>query len=759
MLHAKRVGGRADPPGHRTALARGRWYDLTARAVAVFSLVFAAGYIVWRWTHTLNTDALWFSLPLVLAESYGLLTAFFYVFTCWDPLRRQSPPPLPQRSVDVFITTYDEPIDIIRRTAVAARDIRYPHSTFLLDDGRRDAVRVLAQELGIGYLRRDTNEHAKAGNLNHALRHTRGEFLLQLDADHVPLPHIVDRLIGFFEDERVALVQSPQDFYNTDGFTFDVDARSRRIWEDQELFFRTIQPGKNRWNAAFFVGSCALLRRSALEQIGGFATRTVTEDIETSLLLHASGWKTVFYGETLAYGLAPGSASAFQTQHMRWGRGAMQVLRHYRPLRLPGLTLPQRICYLDSLTTYLGGFQKMIFYLSPVVFFLTGVFPVDVDAAEFARVFLPYLGLLLLTFKMLGRGHAFVLLAERYAMAKFFTHMLAVTGYFMRRLPFRVTPKGVAHTSLRSFAPQLLLLVLIAFAVAFGTAAYVTGAVDYGSSGWGPLAFLVNLAWATWNFALAGWLVHLSLAVRQRRADYRYQEVLPVRFTVIDSAMATPTAGTGVIENLNPTGLAFRSAIRLEPGTRIRLRLPLPTAPIECDAEILRRSPSQLPSELNEHYGVRFIDLAREARDLIEQHCAQHAGPMRRQITPRAGSGALQNSLRWLAERRRERRRSVRLPVEVEPVDPAADPRVKRVTQLGLLEEITDGGALIALDEPIAPGTTIFFRVPDTTICGLGQIVFVRASETRRGLRFFMGLRRLEASEAESALTHARAHA
>src|SRR5438105_14610 len=322
------------------------------RVVAVASLAFSLFYITWRWAFTINTEALWYSVPLALAETYGLLTAFFLTFTAWAIRLRTPPAPLRDRTVDVFVTTYDEPLAIIRKTALAARELHYPHTTYLLDDGHREDVRLLAGELNVRYLRRDNRVYAKAGNLNNALRHSTGEFILQLDADHVPPPNMIDRPLGYVDDERVAVVLEAQDLHNTDAFTYDIDEGARRIWEDQQLFFRVLQPGKDRLNAAFFVGSCAVLRRRALEEIGGFATGTVTEDIETSLLLHRQGWRSVYLNETLAYGLAPSNARAFHVQHLRWGQGAMQVIRQYRPMQMRGLTIAQRIAYLDSLTTY-----------------------------------------------------------------------------------------------------------------------------------------------------------------------------------------------------------------------------------------------------------------------------------------------------------------------------------------------------------------------------------------------------------------------
>src|SRR5205085_4116051 len=183
-------------------------------------------WIIWRWGWSLNPHAMIFSIVLVVAETYGLINSFFLIATVWR-LKYRTPPPAPAGlSVDVFITNYDEPLEVLRRTAIGARAITYPHRTWMLDDGKRDEVKAMAEALGIGYIRREGNEHAKAGNLNHALAVTEGEFILQLDADHVPLPNILNRLLGYFNDADVAFVQSPQDFYNTDSFT---DRKSTRL--------------------------------------------------------------------------------------------------------------------------------------------------------------------------------------------------------------------------------------------------------------------------------------------------------------------------------------------------------------------------------------------------------------------------------------------------------------------------------------------------------------------------------------------------
>jgi cellulose synthase (UDP-forming) len=708
-------------------------HERLTRFIAATSLAVSSAYIVWRWGWTLNLDALWFSIPLALAETYGLVIAGFMTFTAWSLKQRTSPPAPAGTRVDVFVTTYDEPLTVIRKTALGARGITYPHNTYILDDGHRPEVEALAAELGIGYLRRNERTHAKAGNLNHALAHTNGEFILQLDADHYPLPNIIDRLLGFFADARVAFVQSPQDFYNTDAFTYDVNERARRIWEDQQLFFRVLQPGKDRVGAAFFVGSCAILRRSALDEVGGFATGTITEDIETSLLLHSRGWKSVYLNETLAYGLAPASAMAFHIQHLRWGQGAMQALRKYRPLTMPGLTLAQRVAYLDSLTTYLGGFQRLILYLAPLVFFFTGAFPLRTSAATFAAVFLPYIVLQFLSFKMLARGHGSWLLADRYGMAKFFTHLLAITGFRRRPLRFNVTPKGAADVPFRTYAPQLALVVLTIVAVAW--AVWVEYLADpYEVPGWGASAFWVNLAFAIWNAAVAGWIVRMSIRMRQKRADHRFAEELPI-FLRLRGHNGEQTRHLAVTQNLNPYGLALRCMQPLELDSTIDFELPLSTREVRVSGRIVHQHSTPTEYGPVHIYGVQFNGVDWHSRDAIELHCAQHAMPLGRQRYDESGA-SISAAFRRFSDDRRERRVRVGVAAHI-----LAGPKSQeRELGIGVIEEVSGQGARVVTDHPIAPKTLIRLRVPNRAQDIDARVVFMHALETTLGTRFLLGL-------------------
>jgi cellulose synthase (UDP-forming) len=236
------------------------------RVLATLDIAIGLSYIIWRYSSSLNRHALWFALPLVLAETYSYLSTVVFIFILWKPARRTTPPPIEGATVDVFIATYNEPVELVRLTAEAATRIRWPNtSVYILDDGDRPAMAAMAQEVGCGYIVRGEewvgkSRHAKAGNVNNALLETSGEFILLLDADQIPGPDFIERTIGYFSDPALAFVQTPQYFYNIQpGDPFGSAA---------PLFYGPILQGMDGWNAGFLCGSNAILRREALMQLG-----------------------------------------------------------------------------------------------------------------------------------------------------------------------------------------------------------------------------------------------------------------------------------------------------------------------------------------------------------------------------------------------------------------------------------------------------------------------------------------------------------
>ncbi|HEX9310709.1 MAG TPA: glycosyltransferase [Gemmatimonadaceae bacterium] len=716
-----------------------RGQELFTRAVATIAWLYGLYWITWRWTYSLNPNALVFSLVLVIAETYGLINSGLMIFTVWR-LNYRVPPPTPKGLiVDVFITCFDEPLEVLRRTALGARAIRYPHRTYMLDDGKREEVRAMAEALGIGYIRRVGNENFKAGNLNHAFSVTHGEFILQLDADHVPLPNILDRLLGYFEDPKVAFVQSPQDFYNTDSFAHVVNEEGRSLWEENRIFFSLLQPGKDSWNAAFFCGSCGVLRRKAFDEIGGFSTKTVTEDMETSIVLHGRGWKSVYHGETLAYGLAPASAYAYHVQRLRWGQGSMQILRRLNPLTYPGLTVPQRLAYLSATWTYLDGAQKLIFYLSPVVFFLTGWLPVRVTNAQLVTRLVPYVLLSIIGFELLSRGTGWIVICERFMMAKFWTYIRAYKGFFAReRLKFNVTPKGMNEVPFETYAPQLFLLVLSVFALIWATLANHYGWINYHTSGWSSVAFLFNGFWIGWNIYFAGFVVWHSRTSRQQRIDHRFIDAFPITLNATDKDGNEFQDLLALTQDLNPAGMAFRAPFNLGEATTVRLALPLASGTFPVSGQVMHVEQSSTANNLVYTHGLQFDELPIETRDAIELHCAHHSVPMWR-MKYRQSVTFLSKASEFVADIRGERRYSVQLPARVVIEGEDGEPPTKG---LALLDDLSPRGARLLMEIPVAPSSVVYFEVPGTSFSGIGRVVFDRALESPMKVRFVVGLQR-----------------
>ncbi|MEO7338324.1 MAG: glycosyltransferase [Caldimonas sp.] len=568
-------------------------------------------YLTWR-MGTFNADAPWFSGLVYGAELFGFGTALLHVFMCWRMTERHAAPPRTGITVDVFIPTYNESIEIVRKTLLAVRAMDYPHKTWLLDDGRRPEMQALARQLDCEYLARPDNEHAKAGNLNHALSFATGEVVVVFDADHAPRRDFLLKTLGYFEDQKVAFVQTPQDFYNLDSYQHRWRGTGRTVWTEQALFFRVIQRGKDYWNAAFFCGSCALVRRTALDDIGGFATGTVTEDLHTSLRLHARGHKSIYHAEPLAFGLAPESIEPFIGQRVRWGQGAMHVWRMEGILTHRGLTLAQRLNYLASALTYFDGWQKAVFYFAPAIVLLSGVLPLIATTPEFLLHFLPYYALTFWVFEEVGRGYGRSLFIEQYNMARFAAFAWATLALVFPRMKFRVTSKGApaGRGAMRFTAPQWAVLSINLIAVPFGTAVYLWSEAL-------PLqGLLANGLWALINAALALAVISFT-AVTQRNArkQYRFPIALPAEIVVADG-----TRLRGTVDDLSDIGMRFYGKLpsALPEGSSLTGHLLLPDGPVAFWGEV--RSVVTLPGspQIVQAIGCKF-STTDEGRQQLEQ--------------------------------------------------------------------------------------------------------------------------------------------
>ncbi len=279
-------------------------------------------------------------------------------------------------TVDVFITTCGEDPEVIRRTVRAAMHLHGRHRTWVLDDGRSDAVRDVAAGEGARYVRRLSSGGAKAGNINHALTLAKGEFFAVFDADFVPRPEFIEETLPHFHDPDLAFVQTPQAYDNLD----TVIARGAGFM--QAVFYRFIQPGRNRFNAAFCVGTNVIYRRAAVEDVGGIYTDSKSEDVWTSLMLHENGWRTLFVPDVLAVGEAPDTIEAYSKQQLRWATGGFEILLTHNPLSpRRRLTAEQRIQYLVTSTFYLTGIVPLILLVVPPLQIYFDLAPMTVEAS------------------------------------------------------------------------------------------------------------------------------------------------------------------------------------------------------------------------------------------------------------------------------------------------------------------------------------------------------------------------------------------
>ena len=511
-------------------------------------------YILWRGLYTLG----WQSLPdevaavtLFLAETYGVGVYLLGLFVNVNPLDRRLVPlsadPAGWPSVDVFIPTYNESVDIALATMLAARQIDYPPdklNIYLLDDGgteqklqdpdrqkaarakeRSEALRGFCAQIGAHYLTRRINEHAKSGNVNSALRQTQGDLVLMLDVDHVPTHDILKNTVGFFErDPLLWLVQTPHFFGNPDPIERNLDIFAYMPGES-EMFYNVVHRGLDFWNASFFCGSAGVLRRSALVRTGGLAHDTVTEDAETSVKMHGLGYRSAYLMLPMISGLAPETFSGFITQRVRWAQGMAQIFLLKNPLTAKGLTLAQRLAYFSSIVFWFFPFARIIFLLAPVAYLVVGLHIYQANALQIVAYTLPHLMACIVVSDFLFGKVRWTFISELYEIIQSFFCFGAVFRVIQKpRSPtFMVTPKG--ETLDQDFVSPLarpfytfLILTFIAFAAGVIRFYYSAAHERY--------AVVVTLLWTALNTVTLLACLGVIFEHRQRRSSGR----LPANF-------------------------------------------------------------------------------------------------------------------------------------------------------------------------------------------------------------------------------------
>ena len=441
--------------------------------VALLIIFTSTRYMIWRVTETMPTDTIWSTIGgifLLGAETYGYILLLLSTFLSVDVYKRP-PRPAPVSAeacptVDILIPSYNEPDDLLEVTLTAALSVNYPAgrvNVYLLDDGgtvgkrnqadpkkaaeaqaRHDHLQEVCARLGARYLTREKNDHAKAGNINAALKQTDGDLVLILDADHVPSTDILTRTVGYFvEDPKLFLVQTPHFFLNPDPLERNLDT-FKSMPSENEMFYSVIQRGLDGLNASFFCGSAAVLRRKYIMEIGGIQGETITEDAETALELHARGYRSAYVDRPMVAGLSPETFSGFIVQRMRWTQGMVQIFLLKNPLLKKGLTFAQRVGYFNSCFYWFFPLARMAFILGPLLYLLLGVQVYVGDLSDFLMYGLPHIvGALMLSSILYGHTR-WAFASELYEVIQSIHCSGAILQVLRnpRSPSFAVTPKG-----------------------------------------------------------------------------------------------------------------------------------------------------------------------------------------------------------------------------------------------------------------------------------------------------------------------------
>lgn len=433
-------------------------------------------------------------------------------------------------TIDIMVPTYNEDMSVVKPTIYAALGIDWPKeklNIWLLDDGGREEFREFAEQVGVKYVARTTHEHAKAGNINNALKQATGEFVAIFDCDHVPTRSFLQLTLGwFFKDKKLGMMQTPHHFFSPDPFERNL-GRFRRTPNEGTLFYGLLQDGNDMWDATFFCGSCAVLRRSALDEVGGIAVETVTEDAHTSLRLHRRGWTSAYIRIPQAAGLATESLSAHIGQRIRWARGMVQIFRLDNPLLGKGLKLAQRICYANAMLHFLSGIPRLIFLTAPLAFLLMHAYIIFAPALAIALYVIPHIVHSSLTnSKIQGKyRHSFWSEIYETVLAWYIARPTTVALLNPHKGKFNVTAKGGLvehqHVDWVITRPYLILVLLNFAGLILGIWRMSFGPQD---EIW---TVAMSMAWVFYNMIILGGAVAVSVETKQVRQSHRVEIAMP----------------------------------------------------------------------------------------------------------------------------------------------------------------------------------------------------------------------------------------
>ncbi len=597
--------------------------ELITLALMFASMLATARYAYWRCFtvgqtlatsgHKVGVINIAFMLILLSAEFYAFVILFLGYMQTIRPLRRP-PYPMPKNiedwpHIDVLIPTYNEPLSVVRSTAFAAMNIDYPQEkmhVYVLDDGRREEFRKFCEEADIGYITRTDNKHAKAGNINHALRVLHSPYAAIFDCDHVPTRSFMQVTLGWFlKDSKLGMLQTPHYFYSPDPFERNLH-QFMVIPNEGELFYGVLQDGNDLWNATFFCGSCAVLRRKALDEIGGIATETVTEDAHTSLRMQIRGWNTAYINIPQAAGLATESLSSHVGQRIRWARGMIQVMRTDNPLFAPGLKWPQRLCYFNAMIHFLYAVPRLVFLTAPLVYMLLGRINIPGYWPAILAYAMPHLFLSNLTnFRVQGKyRHSFWNEVYETVLAPYILGPTLLALINPKLGKFNVTAKGgivkKSYFDSRIARPYIALILLNVAGLVIAPVRFFYWNADH------PGTIAMNVFWILFNLIIVGTANAVAFESRQLRTDVRIDMHMPVEVRLPDGRSVF---GESVNMSLGGASLVLEEAFVLPQASRVEVIYPLRRKQTLFPASVVAVNGSNLR--------IKYEDLSLEEEELL----------------------------------------------------------------------------------------------------------------------------------------------
>lgn len=487
-------------------------------------------YIIWRiFTIPIKSGIISFILGVTLfgAELLGLI-AFFnfkYLFTKKYKLELKTLKDFDGVNipyVDVLICTYNEPLNLLEKTIAACTNLEYPNGKFkihICDDGRRNDLKNLCKKYNVNYITRNDNEGAKAGNINNALKYLKGDLFAVLDADMIPKKEFLLKTVGYFSNENMAFVQTPQVYYNQDMYQYNL---SKNMPNEQDFFMRDVQEARSVRNAVLHVGTNALFRRKFVNEIGGYPTCSITEDMAVGMLLQSKGYDSILVNEELVLGLSATTFNELVKQRDRWCRGNIQVLKHFNPIFTKGLTLGQKIAYFDGGVYWFSNLQKLIYIACPIIYLFTAKIIINAPISKLLNIYIPFILGQILIFKTLSPGNRELRWSHFYeiAMAPHLTLSILKEMLFIKT-KFNVTSKEVCNDKnqfqIGVAMPHILIIAITVIAWIVSTFLVINHNMHL-------QAYLLNMGWSIYNFIGSV----ISIKVAYQKPIFRTSERITV---------------------------------------------------------------------------------------------------------------------------------------------------------------------------------------------------------------------------------------